>query len=420
MALKRRSFIKTTVTAGTLAVLPKFALANKKPATNKRVIVIGGGFAGATAAKYLSMWSANTEVIMIERNAQFVSCPQSNLVLGGSRSLQQLTTDYHGLSDNHGVNTVQAEVVSIDTDKQVVTLNDGSTLNYDRLILAPGVDFIYDDYPQLENQDKIVHAWKAGPQTALLHSQLMAMKQGGTAIMTVPATPFKCPPGPYERACQIAHFFKHNNPTAKLIILDANADVVSKKGLFKAAWKEHYAGLIDYIPNSTIESIDINTLTIETEFDQFQADVLNVIPTQKAGKVAEMAGVINVDKRWCKVDFLTYESTDKANVHIIGDAIHAKLPKSGHMANAQAKVCAAAIASLLADQQPEQEPVFNNTCYSFVTDTEAVHVAAVYRYNAEEKQMKAMPGSGVSAKSSELEGAYADAWAKNIWADTLK
>lgn len=420
MTPKRRSFIKTAVTAGAVAILPKMALANKKLTSSKRVIVIGGGFAGATAVKYLSMWSPNTEVIMIERNAQFVSCPQSNLVLGGSRSLQQLTRGYHGLSDNHGVNTVQAEAVSIDTDKQTVTLNDGFTLNYDRLILAPGVDFIYDDYPQLENQDKIPHAWKAGPQTALLRSQLMAMKQGGTAIMTVPATPFKCPPGPYERACQIAHFFKQYNPTAKLIILDANADVVSKKGLFKAAWKEHYAGLIDYIPNSTIEHIDINTLTIETEFDQFQADVLNVIPTQKAGKVAEMAGVVNVDKRWCKVDFLTYESTAKSNVHIIGDAIHAKLPKSAHMANAQAKVCAAAIASLFADQQPEQEPVFNNTCYSFVTDTEAVHVAAVYRYNAEEKQMNTMPGSGVSVKSSELEGAYAEAWAKNIWADTLK
>jgi sulfide dehydrogenase [flavocytochrome c] flavoprotein subunit len=420
MTPKRRSFIKTAVTAGAVAILPKMALANKKLTSSKRVIVIGGGFAGATAVKYLSMWSPNTEVIMIERNAQFVSCPQSNLVLGGSRSLQQLTRGYHGLSDNHGVNTVQAEAISIDTDKQTVTLNDSSTLNYDRLILAPGVDFIYDDYPQLENQDKIPHAWKAGPQTALLRSQLMAMKQGGTAIMTVPATPFKCPPGPYERACQIAHFFKQHNPTAKLVILDANADVVSKKGLFKAAWKEHYAGLIDYIPNSTIEHIDINTLTIETEFDQFQADVLNVIPTQKAGKVAEMAGVVNVDKRWCKVDFLTYESTVKSNVHIIGDAIHAKLPKSAHMANAQAKVCAAAIASLFADQQPEQEPVFNNTCYSFVTDTEAVHVAAVYRYNAEEKQMNIMPGSGVSGKSSELEGAYADAWAKNIWADTLK
>lgn len=420
MTLKRRSFVKTAVTAGGIAILPQITLANTKPVLNKRVIVVGGGFAGATAAKYISMWSANTDVTMIERNAEFVSCPQSNLVLGGHRALQQLTTDYNGLSDNHGVNTIQAEVMSIDTDKQSLTLDDGTKLDYDRLVLAPGVDFIYDNFPQLENQDKVPHAWKAGPQTALLQKQLMAMKQGGTVIMTVPATPFKCPPGPYERACQIAYYLKQHNPTAKLIILDANADIVSKKALFKAAWEEHYAGLIDYIPNSTIESIDIDALTIDTEFDQYQADVLNVIPAQKAGYVAEMAGVINVDKRWCKVDFLSYESTSQEKVHIIGDAIHAKLPKSGHMANAQAKVCAAAISSLLAGQQPEQEPVFNNTCYSFVTDTEAVHVAAVYRYNTENSQMVAMPGSGVSKNSSELEGAYANAWAKNIWADTLK
>jgi NADPH-dependent 2,4-dienoyl-CoA reductase/sulfur reductase-like enzyme len=246
------------------------------------------------------------------------------------------------------------------------------------------------------------------------------MKPGGTVIMTVPPTPFKCPPGPYERACQIAYFLKHHNPTGKLVILDANADVVSKKALFKAAWKQHYKGLIDYVPNSRIESIDVDTLTVDTEFEQYKADVLNYIPPQKAGKVADMAGVVNVDKRWCRVDFLTYESTDKPNVHVIGDAIHAKLPKSGHMANAQAKVCAAAIVALLADQQPEQEPVFNNTCYSFVTDKEAIHVAAVYRYDAEQQQMATMPGHGVSTQSSELEGAYADAWAKNIWSDILK
>lgn len=420
MTLKRRSFIKTAVTAGTVAMLPKIAFAKTKPMATKRVVVIGGGFAGATAAKYISMWSPDTEVLMIERDAQFVSCPQSNLVLSGNRTLQQLTTDYHGLSDNHAVKTIQAEVVAIDTDKQDITLHDGSVISYDRLVVAPGVDFMYDNLPQLENQDKVPHAWKAGPQTALLHNQLMTMKPGGTVIMTVPPTPFKCPPGPYERACQIAYFLKHHNPTGKLVILDANADVVSKKALFKAAWKQHYKGLIDYVPNSRIESIDVDTLTVDTEFEQYKADVLNYIPPQKAGKVADMAGVVNVDKRWCRVDFLTYESTDKPNVHVIGDAIHAKLPKSGHMANAQAKVCAAAIVALLADQQPEQEPVFNNTCYSFVTDKEAIHVAAVYRYDAEQQQMATMPGHGVSTQSSELEGAYADAWAKNIWSDILK
>jgi len=420
MSLKRRRFIKTALTAGTAVMLPTFALAAKNSKRIKRVVVVGGGFAGATAAKYISMWSPDTEVLMIEKNAQFVSCPQSNLVLAGNRTIQQLTTDYRDLSNTYDIKTVQAEVTDVDTKQQTVLLNDGTQVSYDRLVLAPGVDFIYDQFPQLKNQQKVPHAWKAGPQTDLLHKQMMEMKQGGTIIMTVPATPFKCPPGPYERACQIAFFLKQHNPTGKLIILDANADVVSKKALFKAAWKQYYSDLIEYIPNSSIENIDIDTLIIETEFDQYQADVLNVIPNQKAGKIAEMAGVVNVDKRWCKVDFLTYESTEKKNVHVIGDAIHAKLPKSGHMANAQAKVCAAAISALLAGQQPEQEPVFNNTCYSFVTDKEAIHVAAVYRYNMKQKQMIVMPGSGVSDTSSVLEGAYADAWARNIWADTLK
>jgi sulfide dehydrogenase [flavocytochrome c] flavoprotein subunit len=405
-------------TASTIAILPKLSLAavaKQRP----RVIVVGAGFAGATAAKYLSMWSPNTQITIIESKPQFVSCPQSNLVLGGNRTLQQLTTDYRGLIENYGINMLQARVETIDTDKQTVSLDNGKPLEYDRLILAPGVDFIYDDFPQLANQEKAPHAWRAGPQTALLHEQLMSMKVGGRVVMTIPPTPFKCPPGPYERACQIAYFLKQNNPTAKLVILDANADIVSKKALFKAAWQEHYEGLIDYIPNSRLENIDLETLTVETEFDQFKADVLNVIPPQKAGKVAEMAGVVNVDKRWCKVNFLTYDSTEKKNVHIIGDAIHAKLPKSGHMANAQAKVCAAAITSLLNGEQPEQEPVFNNTCYSFVSNNEAIHVAAVYRYNAKNQQMETMPGSGVSAKSSTLEGTYADIWAKNIWSDSL-
>jgi len=238
--------------------------------------------------------------------------------------------------------------------------------------------------------------------------------------MTVPATPFKCPPGPYERACQVAFYLKQHNPKAKLLILDANADVASKKALFKAAWQEYYADLIEYVPNSTIENIDVANLKVETEFDEFDADVLNVIPPQKAGKVAEMAGVINVDARWCRVDFLTYESTAKQNVHVIGDAVHAKLPKSGHMANSQAKVCAAAIIALLAEQAVEYEPVFSNTCYSFIDDKQAIHVAAVYRYNSEQKQMIPMAGGGVSQQASVLEGDYANAWAKNIWADVLK
>lgn len=421
MALKRRSFIKTAVAAGSLTVLPRAVFAVPNARKQCRVVVIGGGFSGATAAKYMRLWDADLEVILIERNSQFVSCPQSNLVLGGSRSLQQLTHDYQGLN-KQGVKTIHAEVVGIDTDQQKITLHDGVELDYDRVVIAPGIDFIYDDLPMLadyETQQKIPHAWKAGPQTEILKQQLHSMKQGGTMVMTVPTGPLRCPPGPYERACQVAYYLKHNNPTAKLLILDANADIMSKKGLFRAAWQQHYADLIEYIPSSSIEDIDVTTLQVESEFDTYSADVLNVIPPQKAGKIAELAGVINVDQRWCKVDFLTYESTEKKNVHVIGDAIAAKLPKSGHMANAQAKVCAAAIVSLLKEQIPEQEPVINNTCYSFIDNKQAVHVAAVYRYDKEQKSMIAMPGGGVSNAPSELEGAYADAWAKNIWADAL-
>jgi sulfide dehydrogenase [flavocytochrome c] flavoprotein chain len=422
MVLKRRSFIKTAVVAGSVAMLPTsiFAIPNRQK--QQRVVVVGGGFSGATAAKYMRMWDADLEIILIERNAQFVSCPQSNLVLGGSRNLQQLTHDYQALN-RLGVKTVQAEVVAIDTDKQTVKLHDGVEVEYDRVVIAPGIDFIYDDLPMLasyEAQQIVPHAWKAGPQTSLLKQQLHKMRQGGTMVMTVPNGPLRCPPGPYERACQIAYYLKHNNPTAKLIVLDANADIMSKKGLFRAAWQEYYADLIEYIPSSAIEDIDLNTLQIESEFDSYSADVLNVIPPQRAGKVAEMAGVINVDERWCKVDFLTYESTEKKNVHVIGDAIAAKLPKSGHMANAQAKVCAAAIVSLLKEQLPEQQPVINNTCYSFIDNKQAMHVAAVYRYDKEQKAMIAMPGGGVSDQASELEGAYANAWAKNIWADALR
>ncbi len=422
MAIKRRSFIKSAMTATAVAMLPLAACSRSDKATKQRVVVIGGGFAGATAAKYLRLWGPDIEVVLVERNQQFISCPQSNLVLSGARQLAELTHGYDGL-EQLGVQIVHAEVQAINTEKQSVRLHDDVEMSYDRLIIAPGVDFIYDDLPMLasyEAQQKIPHAWKAGPQTQLLRQQIANMKQGGVALMTIPTGPFRCPPGPYERACQIANYLKKNNPTAKLLVVDSNADIISKKGLFKSAWQQYYSDVIEYVPSSQLETVDVNSLTIETEFEQYTADVLNVIPPQKAGKVAEMAGVINVDNSWCEVDFLSYESQVKPNVHVIGDAIAAKLPKSGHMANAQAKVCAAAIVSLLADREPVQEPVINNTCYSFVDTEQAMHVAAVYRYDKESKLMKAMPGGGVSEHESLKEGEYARAWAENIWQDSLR
>lgn len=424
MAVSRRTFLHSAAVAAGMAWLPLPGLASGRPlAAGRRVIVIGGGYAGATAAKYLRMWAPEVDVVLIERHARFVSCPQSNLVLSGHRSLQQLTRDYHGLSDQHGVRTVQAEVTAIDSQARRVRLHDGVEIDYDRLVIAPGVDFIYDQLPMLasrEAQMRIPHGWRAGEQTLLLRRQLEAMREGGTVVMTIPPAPFKCPPGPYERACQIALYLKRHKPRGKLIVLDANGDIVSKKSLFVDAWQQHYSGVVEYLPSNAVEHVDVDSLTVESLFDTIEADVLNVIPSQKAGAVAQMAGVINVDQRWCRVDFTSYESTEVPYVHVIGDAIASKMPKSGHVANAQAKVCAAAVAALLREQQPEQEPVFSNTCYSFVDGERAGHVAAVFRYDADSSDMVAMPGGGVSAVASVQEGRYAEAWARNIWADMLR
>lgn len=423
MTINRRNLIKTAAAAGSLALFPQLKLKAKSGKGRQRVVVIGGGFAGATAAKYLKMWAPELDVVMVERHTHFVSCPQSNMVLSGSRSLQQLTHDYQFLSTTHRVSTIQAVLTRIDTGNKKVGLDDGSEIHYDRLIIAPGIDFIYDDLPMLTPgvvASRIPHAWKAGAQTQLLADQLKAMPQGGKVVMTVPRAPFRCPPGPYERACQIALFLKQSNPTGKLIILDANGDIASKKALFQGAWEMYYPGLIDYYPSNALESVDVKNLSVESLFDNIQADVLNVIPPQKAGKVAELAGAINVDNRWCEVDFRSYESTAVEGVHVIGDAVASNLPKSAHIANAQSKVCAAAVIDLLNEQPVEASPKFGNTCYSFVDGDKAGHVAAVFGYDAEDGQMAALPGGGVSASATEQEGRFAKAWAQNIWSDTLR
>lgn len=415
----RRHFLRSGLWASAALSLPLTSCNRSRKA---KVVVIGGGFAGATAARYLAMWDPTLDITLVEQNAQFISCPQSNMVLSDSRQLTQLTRNYRSISLEGNLKFRQARVEAIDIERQKVFLASGDRLNYDRLIIAPGIELVYDNLPMLasnESQQQIPHAWKAGPQTELLRRQIGAMPTGGTVVMTVPMAPYRCPPGPYERACQIALYLKRHNPTAKLIILDANPNITSKKDFFLAAWQQLYPGLIEYIPTSGIDSVDVANRSIETFFDRYQADVLNVIPPQRAGKMAEMAGVINVDERWCDVDYLTYESTAVPNVHVIGDAVSAKVPKSAHIANQQAKVCAAAVISLFKQHSPEQMPVFSNTCYSFIDDKQAGHVAAVYRYDAESRDMLPMPGGGVSLQGSELEGRYAEAWAQNIWVDML-
>ncbi len=419
--MSRRDFIKTTAAAGAL-LLSQNGLARASKPPLGRVVVIGGGYAGTTAAKYIRLWSlGNIEVVVIEKNSQFVSCPMSNLVLGGSKTINDLTFGYDLVQKNHGVKWVQDEVIAINAQTKKVTLKRGEIV-YDRLIVAPGVDFNYETLPMLQSaeaQAKIPHAWKAGWQTENLRKQLEAMPDGGVFVMNVPKAPYRCPPGPYERACQVASYIKAHKPKSKVIVLDANAEVISKKGLFLKAWADLYPNIIDYRPDSAIVSVDVITKTISTEFDKIKADVLNVIPPQRAGKPAQMADLLEADYPWCEVDFLSYESKKAPNVHVIGDSVSSGLPKSAHIATSQARVCASAIVELMRGQTPDPTPVFANTCYSFVDDKQAIHVANVFRYDVNKKIMVPAEGGGVSMKPSAEEGYFAAAWAQNIWADVL-
>jgi NADPH-dependent 2,4-dienoyl-CoA reductase/sulfur reductase-like enzyme len=417
----RRDFIKTAAALGALSFTPHAIAMGKKPPIG-RVVVIGGGYAGTSAAKYIRMWSMGSiEVVVIERSPQFISCPLSNLVLGGSQQINDLTFGYDLLKKNHGVQWVQDTVTAINTDRKIVTMQRGD-ITYDRLIVAPGVDFNYDSLPQLQTADaqkQIPHAWKAGWQTVNLRQQLEAMPDGGVFVMTIPKAPYRCPPGPYERVCQVAYYLKNHKPNTKIIVLDANAEIVSKKGLFTKVWANTYTGMIDYRHDSALVSVDVLTKTVSTEFEQVKADVLNVIPPQRAGKPAQMAHLLESDYPWCEVDFLSYESKQVRDVHVIGDSVASGLPKSAHMATSQARVCASAIVELMQGRAPDPAPVFANTCYSFVDDTQAMHVANVYRYDAAKKIMVSAEGGGVSLAPSEKEGAYAKAWAHNIWSDVL-
>ena len=419
----RRDFIKLAGASTLLSsgLLSACATGTKKTSIG-RVVVIGGGYAGTTAAKYIRQWSnGSIDVVVIEKSSQFVSCPLSNLVLGGSKTIHDLTFGYDLVKKNHGIQWINDEVTAIDAVHKKVRMQRGE-ITYDRLIIAPGIDFMYDTLPQLQSanaQVLVPHAWKAGWQTVNLRKQLETMPDGGVFVMNVPRAPYRCPPGPYERVCQVASYFKNHKKNSKIIVLDANAEIISKKGLFTKVWADMYAGMVDYRPNSTIIDVDTATRTVKTEFETVAAHVLNIIPPQRAGKPAQMAQVNNADNRWCEVNFLTYESTAAPNIHVIGDAIDSNLPKSAHMATNQARICASAIVELMQQRAPDAAPVFANTCYSFVSDKQAMHVATVYRYDANKKIMLAAEGGGVSLKPSEQEGEYANAWAANIWSDTL-
>ena len=424
--MKRRQFVQT-LGAGSAVASLGFLGGCATRDSGARVVVVGGGYGGATAAKYVRLFSDNSiDVTLIEPNAAFVSCPISNLVLGGHKTMADITTPYDNLSKRHGVKVVRDMVTSIDPDKRTVKLAGGAELAYDRLILSPGIDFMMDSLPGMAKPgaaDKVLHAWKAGPQTLALRRQLEAMPDGGVYALSIPLAPYRCPPGPYERACMVASYFKVAKPKSKVVIFDANDDITSKKGLFMKAWDDHYKGLIEYRPKHKLVDVDAATNTLKFEFnDDFKAGVANVLPNQRAGDIAVKTGLATANARWCEVDFLTFESKAQKNIHVLGDAIQVAplMPKSGHMANQHGKTCAAAVVSLLQGKEAPSLPIYANTCYSFVTATDVVHVASVHRYDATQKTMLTVPGSGgLSTAATALEGEYAMAWARNIWADTL-
>lgn len=423
MLMKRRDFLKAGAAAGAMASLYGCAGGGK---ASGHVVVVGGGYGGATVAKYLRMWSeGGVQVTLIERNPTFISCPISNLVIGGTKTMEDITISYEGLRSKWGVRVIQDDVVAVDAARKTVSLKGGSALSYDRLVLSPGVDFMWDEIPGLksaEAQSKILHAWKAGPQTVALRQQLESMKDGGVYAISIPKAPYRCPPGPYERACLVANYFKQSKPKSKVIILDANEDVMSKKGLFTKAWSDLYKGIIEYRNNSEVKDVEVATNTAVLEFDKFKADVLNVIPPHRAGDIAHKSGIKLVNNRWVDINWQSMESTSTPGIHVLGDAIFPAptMPKSGHMANQHGKLAAAAILNLLSGQAPNPEPVVMNTCYSFVDGKNAIHVASVHQYDAATKTVQPVKGAGgVSVARNELEGKAALGWAKNIWADML-
>jgi len=414
----RRHFLKLTAAAG---LAPAVVSAQGKA----KVVVIGGGFGGATAARTLKALQPALDVTLVEPNPVYTSCPFSNSVIANLREIDQQQFRYDGIKGT-GVTVAGTSATAVDADAKTVTLTDGSKLAYDRLVMTPGIDFNWGAIPGYDEaaSQKMPHAWKAGAQTVLLRRQLQAMDDGGLVVMSAPANPFRCPPGPYERASLIAYWLKIWKPKSKLLLLDAK-DAFSKQRLFQNGWAELYPGMIEWVSLSQggkVTSVDPATLTLTTEFATHKAAVANVIPPQKAGAIAAQAGVAD-RTGWCPVEPVAFESTLRPNIHVLGDAaIMGGMPKSAFAANAQAKVCAAALVRLLAGDKP-QDPILINTCYSLVAADYGISIAGVYR--PDKGQLTDIPGAGGTSPLEAVgglrgqEALYASSWFRTITAETF-
>ena len=408
--MDRRNFISRGSSLLMAAAAPLAWADNKKPRVKPspvpvpptgpakyRVIVVGGGMAGATVAKYLRMWGDSVEVFLIERNASYTSNIMSSLVLTGQRTMASLNYSYDSLFNAWGVQVLRDEVLEIDPVGVKVRLASGTQLAADRIVLAPGIDF--DPVPGLGTSDRMPHAWKAGPQTALLASQLAAMPDNGVAVLTIPKTPYRCPPGPYERACLVADWLKQRKPRAKLLVLDANPDYVTERDNFSRAFNDLYGDVIDYRNDAEVLQVDPATMSITTAAETFRhVDVVNLIPRQRAGSLVAATGLANATEgRFAAVNSLTYASTLAPRIHVIGDASATTQPKAGHIANQEAKVCADAIIRSLAGLAPDPAPVTNSACYSTITMRQASWLTAVFQYNPANGTMQPVAASSAAS-----------------------
>lgn len=419
MTMQRRDFLKLSGAALAASLLPGLSHAK---AGSPHVVVVGAGFGGATCAKYLRLWDPKIKVTLVEPNAQFISCPMSNWVLGGLRNYDDLIKSYDHLP-GYGIQMVKDTAVGVDTDKQVLATQGGKKIHYDRLVLAPGIEFMTDQiegYAEGEAAGKVVHAWKAGPQTLLLKKQLEAMPDGGVFVIASPPPPGRCVSGPYERASMVAHYFKQHKPKSKIIMLDGHIDVVSKGPMFKKAWKKFYPGMIDHRPYNLVTKVDHQSMVVTSEFEDVKADVINIVPKQRAGAICHMAGV-RTDSAgvWCPVDGVTYESPKVKNVHVLGDSVASNMPKSAHVSNNQAKICAAALVEIFNDREPDPYPIIGSTSYSATSDHTSGPIAVVMRYDPDKGAYIRQPGGGASEDSDELNFQYNLAWFEHIWSDTF-
>ena len=412
----RREFLGLVAAALAAPFLPRRAAAQAAA----RVVVVGGGFAGATCARFLRRRDPRLEVTLVEPNDTFTACPFSNGVLAGLRDIRDQHFGYQALRAD-GIAVVHTAATAIDSQLRRVRLADGAMLPYDRLVIAPGIDFRWDAIPGYTEAaaDRMPHAWKAGAQTLLLRRQVEGMADGDVMVMAVPANPYRCPPGPYERACLIAHYLKTRRPRSKLLVLDAK-DSFSKQELFTAAWKHLYPGLLEWVPLSQggkVTAVDPAAGTVSTDFEKYRPAVANIIPPQRAGRIAELAGVAD-RTGWCPIDPVTFESRLQPGIHVVGDAaIAGAMPKSAFAANAQAKVCAAAVATLLRGETPEA-PLLVNTCYSLAAPDYGISVAGVYRPKG--GQLADVEGAGgtsplhAAPETRAMEARYAEAWFRTI------